>query len=499
MTRSLSVLLVLAMASGVFAGVASLDPDLPTLSFAADGDEKATVTDGTLQTFDGETIAFTVFRPAGVSAGAPVPLVLHSHGWGGSRATEIGGIVEDLLDAGYGVLSFDARGHGDSTGYATIHHKDFEVKDTLALIDWAYDNLAWAEKEGAAADKDLVLGAVGGSYGGGYQLMAASYDDRLDAIAPQMTWNDLRYSLAPGGVVKSTWVDALYGFGLQGVNMHPDIHEWFATATATNQLPAAALVHLKESSPVPENIGAATLLVQGLPDALFNWNEAVRNYQGILAGGNTNVAVVGYLGGHVLPFPLQPVGAMGPARGGEPCGAYSDLALAWFDHHLRGNASAAVPTGVTYALEEGGCVAAPSDDPAAVVDVAFPALPAPNSAGTILVPLDVPAGTIAGRARLQATFTGATETIFSAGLVVLNGDGRIHVVDDQAAFLRVTPALGSVQTAIDLDMTGVATLLGADDTLLLRIDGLHEWAPTGAARAPGGGLFLDVVVGLPYL
>src|ERR1700688_1987828 len=33
----------------------------------------------------GDTVAFTVFEPSTISGGATSPLVLHSHGWGGSR------------------------------------------------------------------------------------------------------------------------------------------------------------------------------------------------------------------------------------------------------------------------------------------------------------------------------------------------------------------------------------------------------------------------------
>jgi ABC-2 type transport system ATP-binding protein len=49
-------------------------------------------------------ICLTVFRPASASAADPVPMVLHSHGWGGSRTRSVGSF-QGLLDAGFGVLS----------------------------------------------------------------------------------------------------------------------------------------------------------------------------------------------------------------------------------------------------------------------------------------------------------------------------------------------------------------------------------------------------------
>lgn len=495
---ALILVAVLSTPLGLGLGLAgegpSSDPD------AAPMDETALmVTDHSLETAPGVTIHFTVFRPGTATAADPTPLILHSHGWGGSRATSLGGLVGDLTTDGYGVLSIDQRGHGASSdSHATIMHKDHEVQDMIQILDWAYDHLEWVEREGDPADKDLVLGAVGGSYGGAYQLMLASHDGRLDALAPQMTWNDLGYSLAPNGVIKSTWVAALYGFGIQGVNMHPDIHDWLVESTVTNRMPAAASDHFVGSSPLPDQITAPTLLVQGFPDALFNWNEAWHNFNGIASAG-TEVSAVGYLGGHVLPFPGQPVGMMGPTRDGEPCGAYDALALSWFARHLRGDPEVEVPIGIHFSLEDGRCIAVEAPETMGSHRLGFDLLPAPNTAGTILVPLDAPAGILAGVPHLDATFNGATETILTVGLAKMADDGRIHFVDDQTAFARIAPPVGQVSSDVDLEMTGVATDIGPGERLFLRIDGLHEWAPLGAGRTPGGGLFTDVVVTLPYV
>src|SRR3954464_12531819 len=56
-------------------------------------------------------ICYSLFRPAIASRSHRVPLILHSHGWGGSRETRAtSSQVKPFLDAGYGVLSFDQRG-----------------------------------------------------------------------------------------------------------------------------------------------------------------------------------------------------------------------------------------------------------------------------------------------------------------------------------------------------------------------------------------------------
>lgn len=469
----------------------------------AAADEEETVVLSTvhvLESFDGTKIHITVHRASSATATDPVPLVLHSHGWGGSRASAPTGIVGDLLGAGFAVLSIDQRGHGDSGGHATVMHKDYELKDLQVILDWSYDNLQFLQKEGDPADKDLVLGAVGGSYGGAYQLLLASHDDRVDAIAPQMTWNDLRYSLAPQGVVKSVWVDALYGAGKAQIDMDPRIDGWYREAMLTNTIPADAEAHFEGSNPIPGNIHAATLLVQGHPDLLFNWNEAARNYAGIKDGGNDDVALVGYLGGHVLPG-VQPLGFMGPQRAGEPCGDYADLALAWLDRHLNGNATAAVPSGISYATEQGDCIQTDGSELwMTPIGNQFESVPAPSGAGSILLPLDSIEGDLLGSPTIGGSYTGVTEgTHFFSLVLVDEATGRTHIIDDQTMPLRVGPSAGSEPVPFTLEMAGVATSQTANDALYLRIDGLNEWYAHNGDRAPTPGLFTDLSVGLPYL
>ena len=72
------------------------------------------------------------------------------------------------------------------------------------------------------------VGMIGGSYGGQNQFAIAAQDDRIDAIIPTITWNDLSYSLAPNntdqapgtvtyntpGVAKKEWIDLFFGLGI---------------------------------------------------------------------------------------------------------------------------------------------------------------------------------------------------------------------------------------------------------------------------------------------
>jgi ABC-2 type transport system ATP-binding protein len=65
------------------------------------------------------SICITVFKPAWASRSHRVPMILHSHGWAGSRNTDVSD-VETYLDAGFGVTSIDQRGHGESGGKAHV-------------------------------------------------------------------------------------------------------------------------------------------------------------------------------------------------------------------------------------------------------------------------------------------------------------------------------------------------------------------------------------------
>ena len=151
-------------------------------------------------------ICYTLFRPAGASPSRKVPMLLHSHGWGGSRTTNPNG-VREFLDAGYGVLSYDQRGWGQSGGVAHVENPRFEGADVRRLIA-LISGLSWVRQDGRG---DPRMGTVGGSYGGGYQFLGAFESLRvrgkpvIDAMAPEITWHDLLESIAPEGVVRTEW------------------------------------------------------------------------------------------------------------------------------------------------------------------------------------------------------------------------------------------------------------------------------------------------------
>lgn len=462
---------------------------------AAASASPATVEDETLVSFDGTVIAFTVFKPEGASAATPVPVVFQSHGWSGSRTTSPSGIVGRLVEEGFGVVSIDARGHGDSGGFATVHHQDYEVRDFIAVLDWVAANLDWVQREtGTGIPDDLVAGGTGYSYGGGFQLQTASHDGRLDALVPEITWNDVADSLAPNGAIKSVWVHALMGLAKQsGTRVAPSVERWYEQAMLTNELPADAVEHFRGSAPALEHVTADVLLIQGVPDVLFNLNQAVRTYHALEANGVGDVRLFTHLTGHVLP--VQPIGLDDARRATfadeGPCGNVQDLIVGWLDHHLRGGPAPDLAE-VSFALEQGECVQLDAY-PTTTFEATLPALPAPQMAGTVLVPvLDGPA-VVAGVPHLKAKVATPLGGLAHAGLVLVDAEGASRVVDDQTMGFRLDA------TELDLDLSGVATRLGEGDRLFLRIDGLNEWHATNGARTPGAAVLTDVVLTLPIV
>lgn len=333
---------------------------------AAGSERAGTSYDVKLVAADGETIAFTVHEPAQLVGGEKYPLLLQAPGFGGTRinaaqrnfASPAGdaGSSKQYTDAGYGVISFDQRGFGESSGTVTIMDPDQDGRNLVQIVDWAEANLDWL----AYRDDNLVLGAYGGSYGGSYQLMLNNVDPRhrLDAIIPSITWYDLSYSLGSGGVPKSE-----YGLGLtasgelnSGGEMDPSIRAILTHALTDNRFTEEDQSLLRyhsnryfcdgvsepgrrTASPPPK---VDALLFQGMHDVLFNFNEAKANYDCLSAAGG-DVRLFTYSIGHVLPsgFGLVSGGFSGPTDASR-CGPYESGAMSrqWFDAKLKGDPTA---------------------------------------------------------------------------------------------------------------------------------------------------------------
>ena len=123
---------------------------------------------------------------------SPKPAVMLAHGFGGQRQ-DLVTQAQRLAAQGYVVLTWTARGFGQSGGRIHLNAPAYEVADAEALVDL----LAARDDVLLDAEGDPRVGVAGGSYGGAIALLAAGYDARIDAIAPRITWHDLAQSLFP--------------------------------------------------------------------------------------------------------------------------------------------------------------------------------------------------------------------------------------------------------------------------------------------------------------
>jgi ABC-2 type transport system ATP-binding protein len=279
-----------------------------------------------------------------------VPAVLLAHGFGGTKDS-VADDAESLADRGYAVLTWTAQGFGRSGGQIHLDSPDYEVKDAQRLLDW----LAAQPQVRTDGPGDPRVGVVGGSYGGALALMLAGQDRRVDAIVPQITWNNLATSFLPQsadvaatGVFKKTWAGLFFGNGsapLEAATGGPpagpigspacgrfasDVCAAYLSVATTSIPDAATLALLRRSSPatVLDRITAPTLLIQGAVDTLFPLSEADANARGIAATG-TPVRVAWFTGGHD--------GGLGPQSDQD---RVRFLTLQWLDHYVKGSGPA---------------------------------------------------------------------------------------------------------------------------------------------------------------
>lgn len=276
------------------------------------------------------------------------PAVLLAHGFGGSKA-ELRGQAEKLAREGYAVLTWSARGFGRSTGSIGLNDPKGEVADVSRLIDWL------AERPEVLLDKkgDPRVGVTGASYGGAISLLAAGYDKRVDAIAPQITYWDLAQALFPNGVFKKLWAGIFFTSGSADVGARPSavgigcgrfekqVCAMYQRVAVAGKPDAAAtkLLHDRSPAAVGTRIKVPTFIAQGQSDSLFPLGQADEMARQIKSNG-APVAVDWLAGGH---------------DGGDmEVPRVSERIAHWFDRYLKKDSSA--DTGPAFRISRSGGV-----------------------------------------------------------------------------------------------------------------------------------------------
>ena len=306
--------------------------------------------------FDGTPIVYTLFFPDNASASSPVPVVMRTHGWGGSRENTAAGFVQQLLDNGFGVLTWDSRGFGQSGGTVEIDSPDFEARDASALIDVLQADPRVLKRSG-----DPVVGMSGGSYAGGIQWVTAARDHRVDAIAPEISWHNLLQSLYPETVVKTGWGTLLYAAGQTAVtggadpmdpagpqtgNYDPAIHQAFVEGSTTGTFSQATQDFFAHRGPdyLLRNVIAPTFIIQGTIDTLFPPDQGAKNFAAMKKlRPHVPLKMAWYCSGH---------GTCSPFNAG-PAGYIPGQIIKWFDRYLKGDTSVNTGTKFEYVTDDG--------------------------------------------------------------------------------------------------------------------------------------------------
>jgi ABC-2 type transport system ATP-binding protein len=389
MRRLLPALLLLLIAAPTTAHAETPAPSRGTHAFTT-ADALVPVLDGPDGTHQ-TTIDTRLYVPDNATAATPQPAILMTHGFGLSKtAGEVVSSATFLARHGYVVLTYTAQGFGSSTGCVTLESRTYDVKDAQQLITKVLETKAFVKKDA----KGAVVGMTGGSYGGGIQADLAETDDRIRAINPSRTWNDLRYSLdpnnyvAPGdptgfthalnlqGVFKQEWTslffasgngnpvggippsgnaagtcpqdklasgDPLTVAGLACPGFYAAVCQTYAGITATGDATDTDRALLDDSSAATQisRLTVPVLLFQGQADTLFNVNDATATYTALRRQG-TPVQMVWNSGGHggydSLPGECD---VYGRGTGGTDYRGLDDCylslrTLGFFDHWLKG-------------------------------------------------------------------------------------------------------------------------------------------------------------------
>jgi dienelactone hydrolase len=302
--------------------------------------------DRRVPSFDGVPLDADLTLPA--TGKAPYPLIVLMHGLGGNKtnyeSTSDDGDIDNvtLASQGWAVLTYTARGFGNSCGTAAsrantpacakgweqLADQRYEIRDTQYLAGELVD-------EGYARPGIAVSGE---SYGAGQSLELATLKNRMELpsgklvpfVSPKrhipMTvaaayavwpWDDLDTALDPNGqlstatvtpakadrdpvgVAKQMWLTVLYATAAAfylappGVDPQSDETTWENQSVAGEPFSAgeeSAVVDLQRYKsaigiPMPAGGPAPTAIQSGWTDSLFPVNEALHYANAVQASG----------------------------------------------------------------------------------------------------------------------------------------------------------------------------------------------------------------------
>ena len=267
---------------------------------------------------DGVSIAATLYVPDGAPPASGWPAIVFLHGLSGNRQ-QLNALAEGYgFTNGYAVLTFDARGHGQSGGLVGIDGPR-EVADIRAIRDWL----------AARGDiSDTRIGAWGISYGGGGVFNSLVAGVPWAAVTTVQTWTDLFSALMPQGLVKSGLVAGLAG-SIPPERRDPSLDAVQAAAFAGNAAAVRPWGAERSSLSRLRSVTTPVFMAQGRRDFLFGIDQGTLAFRRLKG---PKALYVGLHGHAPSTFPAADTGYL------------MTLVRAWFDCHLRSTGCQPGPT-----------------------------------------------------------------------------------------------------------------------------------------------------------
>lgn len=267
-------------------------------------------TDVTIPMDDGVPIAATLYVPDGTPPAGGWPALVFLHGLSGNRQ-QMNALAEGygFTSGQYAVLTFDARGHGESGGLVGVVGPR-EVADIRALHAW----LATRPEI-----SDTRIGAWGISYGGGGIFNSLVAGVPWAAVVAVETWTDLYSALMPQGLVKSGVVVG-FSSSIPATRRDPSLDATLAQAFAGNAAAVRGWAAERSSLSKLGSVTTPVFMAQGRRDFAFGIDQATRAFRAL---GGPRTLYVGLHGHAPSTFPATDTAFL------------MTKARAWFDCFLR--------------------------------------------------------------------------------------------------------------------------------------------------------------------
>ena len=475
---------------------------LPSLAFGAatSSQRNLTISGAPFSATDHAAVSLdaTIFTPTII----PAPLILLAHGFGGNK-DDMQSQAQYLQKAGYVVITWSARGFGQSTGMISMDAPSAEIADISKIIDYA-TTLTQVKRDGL--DRPIV-GITGASYGGAASLLAAGYDSRVKAVVADITWNNLVSDLFPQSIAgdakiktgpyKRVWTGTFFAAAQRDFGTSVDLlcgrfsPTWCAAfqqgaATGSPSVVTQEMMRLSSPISIAKRILIPTLLMQGQTDTLFPLSDSLATADEILsAHPHTPLSLFWHASGH---------------DGGPDEIALTNLKTKlWFDRYLKGKGPGLPRFEV---VDQAAGISTQDSSPTSTV-LSSPQLPNAPTFTSFPIPASVPM-------RITSPAGGTPFAISSLpgfGAALTLAGGREAFLPGQSAFLTSIPVTsaftiigGSMAKFHIQSTTKDATLFfslvirGADGTTV-QPSGLV--APIHLGNIPSGGE--DVTVALPAI